>query len=286
MTCPPGLVPRRQGSSSPSRTGSWSRSPCRPQALVAISGKPRDALPGPEALELCVPAGGPGTAARPFPPLAPPLSLRGGRRGHTAALRRTQRKGRWRPGQLSWTEGCGGPQLAGGAQGPAASRAARLRSTSCRLEAGTWPRSPGGGGAGLAPGAVSPDSRELQAPAPPVEETSGARRRAPPRPPPRPPGAPAPRPPSRGLLPAAGTYAARRGAGALQARPRLLPGAAGLRPRRGRGRGRPRGAASRWARARRAGVRPGRAPPPELGRAIPMMPSHRARLPERGRRRR
>lgn len=35
----------------------------------------------------------------------------------------------------------------------------------------------------------------------------------------------------------------------------------------------------------RAGVRPGRAPPPELGRAIPMMPSHRARLPERGRRR-
>jgi hypothetical protein len=36
----------------------------------------------------------------------------------------------------------------------------------------------------------------------------------------------------------------------------------------------------------RAGVRPGRAPPPELGRAIPMMPSHRARLPERGRRRR
>lgn len=34
----------------------------------------------------------------------------------------------------------------------------------------------------------------------------------------------------------------------------------------------------------RAGVRPGRAPPPELGRAIPMMPSHRARLPERGRR--
>ncbi|XP_017910238.1 PREDICTED: translation initiation factor IF-2-like [Capra hircus] len=46
-----------------------------------------------------------------------------------------------------------------------------------------------------------------------------------------------------------------------------------------------RGAAGRWARARRAGVRPGRAPPPELGRAIPMMPSHRARLPERGRRR-
>lgn len=34
----------------------------------------------------------------------------------------------------------------------------------------------------------------------------------------------------------------------------------------------------------RAVVRPGRAPPPELGRAIPMMPSHRARLPERGRR--
>lgn len=57
------------------------------------------------------------------------------------------------------------------------------------------------------------------------------------------------------------------------------------RPSRG-GVGRPWAsvAAGRWARARRAGVRPGRAPPPELGRAIPMMPSHRARLPERGRR--
>lgn len=59
----------------------------------------------------------------------------------------------------------------------------------------------------------------------------------------------------------------------------------GCRPSRG-GVGRPWAslAAGRWARARRAGVRPGRAPPPELGRAIPMMPSHRARLPERGRR--
>lgn len=62
-----------------------------------------------------------------------------------------------------------------------------------------------------------------------------------------------------------GPRVAGRGGGAR--RPRLLRSAAG-----------------RWARARRAGVRPGRAPPPELGRAIPMMPSHRARLPERGRR--
>lgn len=61
---------------------------------------------------------------------------------------------------------------------------------------------------------------------------------------------------------------ARGGRGGGARRPRLLRSAAG-----------------RWARARRAGVRPGRAPPPELGRAIPMMPSHRARLPERGRRR-
>lgn len=54
---------------------------------------------------------------------------------------------------------------------------------------------------------------------------------------------------------------------------------AGRRARAGAPRSRPAG-----GRALAGGGPAGRAPPPELGRAIPMMPSHRARLPERGRR--
>lgn len=97
----------------------------------------------------------------------------------------------------------------------------------------------------------------------------------------------APAPP--GGRPGTGGGAVSGGSGRLRAGPAR---GAGRRARAPGGRGGGarllrllRGAAGRWARARRAGVRPGRAPPPELGRAIPMMPSHRARLPERGRRR-